>query len=187
MAKSKSKRVREKSFSPGPQTFDPEDFDLYELRHFVRSKIWPKSKYERMANVRKDIQYLKGHREAEEKLPPRSVILTIFSNILIPGLGNIYLKRSPFSISILFLSLLVMIFTFSPIFPFVQLVQSAGFAPPAPMNGSELTLFVPSSVQVGNQLIVGPTFSSLLVPLLLSWIHLLYLFVKLSHRIDWKL
>jgi hypothetical protein len=117
----------------------------------------------------------------------KSILIALLSNIIIPGLGNAYVKASPFSISILVLSVLVIFTTFSPIFPIVSLLSAANIAQPADVEGAILTLFVPSNVVVDNQvLLVGPTFSILVIPLLLSWIHLLFLFLNSPSKVEWK-
>ena len=116
----------------------------------------------------------------------RQILISVFSNILIPGLGNAYIHTSAFSISILALSLLVMFTTLSPVFPIIQILNATQFIQPAAGEISQIALFIPANVTVNNQVtLVGPTFSVLVVPLLLSWIHLIFLFIHREKHVKW--
>lgn len=178
-------RSRAKKTHP-VQTFDPEDFDAHAMDHSIRGKIRPLARGEKLVRVEKDLRVFQGHEKLGRLTQTKSILVSVFANVLLPGLGNVYAHSNPFSISILVLSLLVLIVTFSPIFPIVGLLGAAHIAQPNAPEGMVLTLFVPNSVVVGNQsLLVGPTFSVLIVPLLLAWLHLLYLLVNKPGKIDW--
>ncbi|MDP2666114.1 MAG: hypothetical protein Q8P05_01270 [Candidatus Diapherotrites archaeon] len=164
------------------QTFDPESFDIHAMDKGIRSKIMPLQRGEKVVHPRpiskeKDIN----------KKPRISFLVALFSNIVIPGLGNVYVKRSPFSWSILVLSLIVIVTTFSPVFPIVQFLNWANIPTPA-HAATATTLFVPGDIMLDNQLtLVGPTFSILLVPLLLTWIFFVYLLLHHDTEIKWSL
>lgn len=181
MAKTK-KSFREKS----SQTFDPEEFDIHAIEKSIRQKIRPLSRDEPLLKMQNDIGLLKGRIKPTHTKQKRSVLITIFSNILIPGLGNAYVHSSAFSVSILALSLLVMFTTLSPVFPIIQILNATQFIQPASGDISQIALFIPANVTVNNQVtLVGPTFSVLVVPLLLSWIHLIFLFIHRERHVDW--
>ncbi len=178
----KSKRIS------STQTFDSEDFDIHATEHSFRSKILPNKRGEPLLKLKKDVRWLQGTEKNEPRKQKRSFLISIFSNILIPGLGNSYIHASAFSVSILALSLLVIFTTFSPVFPVVQIFNLTQFAQPSAGQVAEVALFVPANVVVNNQVtLVGPTFSVLVVPLLLAWIHLIYLFIHRDHKIEWTL
>jgi hypothetical protein len=175
-----------KSRSTETQTFDPESFDIHASSKSMRSRVWPLSKSEKLAKVHHDIRMLKGEIKVPVEKKSRSVLIALLSNILVPGLGNVYVDKTPFSISILVLSILVIFSTFSPIFPIVGLLSAAHIAQPASIEGYSAALVVPANVIVDNQsVLVGPTFSILIVPLLLSWVHLLFLFLN-EGKVAWK-
>lgn len=175
-----------KKRSTDTQTFDPESFDIHASSRSIRSKVWPLGKNEKLVKIRHDIRLLKGEIKVPEEKKSRSVLIALLSNILVPGLGNVYVDKTPFSISILVLSILVVFSTFSPIFPIVGLLSAAHIAQPASIEGYSAALVVPANVIVNNQsVLVGPTFSILIVPLLLSWVHLLFLFLN-GGRVSWK-
>lgn len=168
------------------QVFDPESFDIHANEKSFRSRIWPLEKKEKMVKIRKDMKVWKGEEKVGNEKKPRSVLIALLSNILVPGLGNAYVEPTPFSISILVLSILVIFTTFSPVFPIVGLLSAANIAQPSTPEVGAATLMVPSNVLVdGQALLVGPTFSILIVPLLLAWIHLLFLFLN-DGKIRWK-
>lgn len=169
------------------QTFDPEDFDIHGAERSIRRKVMPLKKGETLVKIRKDLAWFKGHEKNEKIKPTRSLVVTLFSNLLLPGLGNVYARSNAFSISILVLSLLVLVTTFSPIFPIVNFLSAANITQPNMYDGTSYALYVPENVVVENQvLLVGPTFSILIIPLLLSWFHLLYILLNHSHKMTWK-
>jgi hypothetical protein len=175
-----------KKRSTETQTFDPESFDIHASEKNIRSRVWPLARNEKLVKIRKDVRMLKGEIKVPEEKKPRSVLIALISNILVPGLGNVYVDKTPFSVSILVLSILVMFTTFSPLFPIIGLLSAAHIAQPASIEGYSAALVVPSDVIVNNQaILVGPTFSILIVPLLLSWVHLLFLFLN-AGKIKWK-
>ncbi len=164
------------------QTFDPFDLDVHGVEHSIRSKIWPLQKREKLANVYRDLEFFKGQTKEMEK-PKKSVLVSIFANILLPGLGNMYIKPNAFSIAILASSLLVMLTTLSPLFPIVNILNLSKAGQPTVHENSIPALYLPSSILVENQVLIGPTFSILVVPLLLAWLHLLYLLLGSK---EWK-
>ena len=178
----RSKRI------PSLSTFDPEDFDIHATEHGIREKVFPLKRGEPLVKVRKDVAWLQGKTKNERRRHKRSMVISLFSNIMIPGLGNAYIQASAFSISILALSLLVIFTTLSPAFPIVQLLNTAQHAQPLTGKAAEIALFIPANVVVNNQVtLVGPTFSVLLVPMILSWIHIIYLFIHKEESIEWTL
>ncbi|MFH0970748.1 MAG: hypothetical protein V1776_04800 [Candidatus Diapherotrites archaeon] len=169
------------------QTFDPDTFDIHANEKSFRRNVFPSSRNESIARVKEDLRYFKGEMELSKTKENRSILIALLSNIIVPGLGNVYIRATPFSVSILILSILVIFTTFSPIFPIVGLLSAANIASPSSPENATLSLVVPSNVVVENQLLlVGPTFSVLAIPLLLSWIHLLFLFLNSTSRIHWK-
>ncbi|MBM3281958.1 MAG: hypothetical protein FJY86_01280 [Candidatus Diapherotrites archaeon] len=183
MSKTK-KRFREKT----TQTFDAEDFDIHGVSHSIREKVLPLARGEKLAKISKDLRWLKGQVKESHVKQKRSILITIFSNILIPGLGNAYVHGSAFSVSILALSMLVMFTTLSPVFPIIQVLNATQFIQPTSGAVAQIALFVPANVVVNNQVtLVGPTFSVLVVPLILSWVHIIYLFVHREEHVDWQL
>ena len=175
-----------KKRSTETQTFDPESFDIHASSRSIRSRVWPLGKNEKLVKIRKDIRMLKGEIKVPEEKKSRSVLIALLSNVLVPGLGNVYVDKTPFSISILVLSILVVFSTFSPIFPIVGLLSAAHIAQPASIEGYSSALVVPANIVLDNQsVLVGPTFSILIVPLLLSWVHLLFLFLN-GGKVAWK-
>lgn len=183
MATSK-KRFREKT----TQTFDPEEFDTHAVERSIRERVLPLARGENLAKVSRDVRWLKGQTKESHVKRKRSILITLFSNILIPGLGNAYIHTSAFSVSILALSMLVMFTTLSPVFPIIQILNATQFIQPAAGEIAQTALYVPANVTVNNQVtLVGPTFSVLVVPLLLSWIHLIFLFVHREEHVDWVL
>lgn len=176
-----------KRFSENSQsTFDPEAFDIHAVEKSIRQKIRPLSKNEPLVKLKNDLDLLRGRIKPSHPKQKRSVLITIFSNILIPGLGNAYVHASAFSVSILALSLLVMFTTLSPVFPIIQILNATQFIQPTSGDIAQIALFVPANVTVNNQVtLVGPTFSVLVVPLLLSWIHLIFLFIHRERHVDW--
>ncbi len=183
MVKSK-KRFREKT----TQTFDAEEFDIHAVERSIREKVLPLKRGEKLAKISKDVRWLKGQTKESHVKQKRSILITIFSNVLIPGLGNSYVHASAFSVSILALSLLVMFTTLSPVFPIIQILNATQFIQPSAGAVEQIALFIPANVTVNNQVtLVGPTFSVLVVPLLLSWIHLIFLFVHRDEHVDWRL
>jgi hypothetical protein len=183
MVKSK-KRFREKT----TQTFDPEDFDTHSIEHSIREKILPLKRGEKLAKISKDLRWLKGQTVESHVKQKRSILITLFSNILIPGLGNAYVHASAFSVSILALSMLVMFTTLSPVFPIIQVLNATQFIQPSAGAIEQIALFIPANVVVNNQVtLVGPTFSVLVVPLILSWVHIIYLFVHREEHVEWRL
>ena len=180
MARSKRKRKNSQ-----PQTFDPEDFDIHELGHFKRSKIWPASRKEKMVNVKKDWKSIeKNSRQMKKEAGQKSIFVTIFSNLLLPGLGNVYIQKNPISIAIFFTALVAVLLTFSPLFPIVQLLQSVDAVPAPVYSSAVITYFSVDTIHNANVTLVGPSFSFLLFPFILSWLHLAYLFFK--HQYDWN-
>ncbi len=170
------------------QTFDPEDFDIHATEHGIRENVLPLKRGEPLVKIRKDVAWLQGKTKHETPKHKRSMVIALFSNILIPGLGNAYIFSNAFSISILALSVLVIFTTLSPVFPIVQLLNSTQYVQPTTGHAAQLALFIPANVVVNNQVtLVGPTFSVLLVPMLLSWIHLIYLFIHREEKIEWTL
>jgi hypothetical protein len=84
--------------------------------------------------------------------------------------------------------MLVMFTTLSPVFPIIQILNATQFIQPSAGEIAHVALYVPANVTVNNQLtLVGPTFSVLVVPLLLSWIHLIFLFVHREEHVEWRL
>lgn len=178
--------IRKKKASP-TQVFDPEDFDVHGVDHSIRRKIMPLKRGETLVKIRKDLAWFKGEEKSGKIKQKRSMIVTLFSNFLLPGLGNVYARPTAFSVSILVLSLFVLFTTFSPLFPIVSFLSAANITQPNTYDGTSYALYVPENVVVENQLLlVGPTFSILIVPLLLSWFHLLYIFLGHSNKIEWK-
>lgn len=181
MAKTKKRKLSQ------PQTFDPEDFDINELGHFVRSKIWPLSKKEKPINVKKDWKNIQSNSKKIQKVEgQKSIFVTLFSNLLLPGLGNVYIHKNPLTLAVFFTSLIAVLLTFSPIFPIVQLLQAVEAVPAPAYSNTVITLFTLESIQTANNTLVGPSFSFLLFPLVISWLHLAYLFFKHQHDWNWK-
>lgn len=169
------------------QTFDPEDFDVNELGHFKRSKIWPVTKKEKPINVKKDWKAIQSNsRKIQKSEGQKSIFVSIFSNLLLPGLGNVYIHKNPLTIAIFFTSLLSVLLTFSPIFPLVQILQAVDAVPSPVYANTVITFFVTENIQTSTSTLVGPSISFLLFPFLLSWIHLAYLFFKHQHDWNWK-
>ena len=169
-----------------PQTFDPEDFDIHAAEKSIRSKIMPLKRGEKLARV--SLADKSPRKSSDPENRSKSFLVAVFGNILIPGLGNVYLRRNPFSISILVLSLLVILLTFSPVFPIVQLLNYTHTPTPSTVEQTTLTLYVPGNIQLDNSTtLAGPTFSFLLVPLLLTWIYFIYLLLHHDQSIAWRL
>lgn len=181
MVKTK-KRVRGKP----TQTFDVEEFDIHAVEKSIREKVLPRKRGEPLVDVSEDVRWMKGKMPETHRKQKRSVLITVFSNILIPGLGNAYVHASAFSVSILALSMLVMFTTLSPVFPIIQILNATQFIQPSVGYAAQIALYVPANVTVNNQVtLVGPTFSVLIVPLLLSWIHLIFLFIHRDEHVEW--
>jgi hypothetical protein len=180
------KNVRKGRRVASPQVFDPEDFDVHEAEESFAEKIWPQSKKEKLADLKMDIGFFKGKEKLVEKKESKSILVSIIANVIIPGLGNVYVKRSVFSIAVLVFSLVVMLATFSPVFPIVQLLGSAQPMALSPYATADTVLLTQQNILINNQLLVGPTFSILVVPIFLAWIHLLYLFIEKSSTIKWR-
>lgn len=169
------------------QTFDPEDFDINELGHFKRSKIWPITQKEKPINVKKDWKAIQSNARKMKKIEgQKSIFVSIFSNLLLPGLGNVYIQRNPLTIAIFFTSLISILLTFSPIFPIVQILQAVEALPSPAYSNTVITFFVAESVQTSAATLVGPSISFLLFPFVISWLHLAYLFFKHQHDWNWK-
>lgn len=178
------KRFREKT----TQTFDPEEFDIHAVERSIREKVLPLKRGEKLAKISRDVRWLKGQTKESHVKHKRSILITLFSNILIPGLGNAYIHASAFSVSILALSMLVMFTTLSPVFPIIQILNATQFIQPSAGSVSQIALYIPANVTVNNQVtLVGPTFSVLIVPMLLSWIHIIFLFVHREEHVEWRL
>ncbi len=170
------------------QTFDPEEFDIHAVEHSIRERVLPLKRGEKLAKISKDVRWMTGKTLETRRKQKRSILITIFSNILIPGLGNAYIHASAFSVSILALSILVMFTTLSPVFPIIQILNATQFIQPAVGQVAQVALFVPANVTVNNQVtLVGPTFSVLVIPLLLSWVHIIFLFVHREENVEWTL
>lgn len=169
-----------------PQVFDPEDFDVHSVENSFRSKVFPRVRKEKLADLKKDVSFFRGKENFfSAKGDSKSVLAAVVANVIVPGLGNVYVERSVFSISVLVFSLIVMLSTFSPVFPIIQLFGFAQTNALSPYSTVESVLLVPQNVLVNNQLLVGPTFSILAVPIFLSWFHLLYLFVSKNRSVKW--
>ncbi len=182
MVKRKKSSSR-RSFRP---VFDPGSFDVHASEHSIVERIFPVSKSEKVIRLDDAGRGLDVH-DAPSHSNARSILIALLSNILVPGLGNVYAKKTAFSVSILILSVLIMFTTFSPVFPLIGLLSVANIPQPGSPEGAMISLFVPANVVLENQsVLVGPTFSILLVPLLLSWIHLLFLFLDSPSHVKWK-
>ncbi|QQR92319.1 MAG: hypothetical protein IPJ89_04145 [Candidatus Iainarchaeum archaeon] len=169
------------------QTFDPEDFDVNELGHFKRSKIWPVTQKERPINVKKDWKAIQSNaRKMQKNAGQKSIFVTIFSNLLLPGLGNVYIQKNALTIAIFFTSLISVLLTFSPVFPIVQILQAVDAVPSPAYANTVITFFVAENVQTSASTLIGPSISFLIFPFVLSWIHLAYLFFKHQHDWNWK-
>ena len=181
----RQKKTRKSHRLAQAQTFDPEDFDVNELKHFMRSKIWPASKKEKTINVKKDWKAIQSNAKRMQKnIGQKSIFISIFSNLLLPGLGNVYVRKNAFTIAIFFTSLVCMLLTLSPVFPLVQILQSVNAIPQPVYSSPVITYFSPQNFLAASAINATPSFSLIIFPFLLSWIHLAYLFFK--HQYDWN-
>lgn len=180
-------RVKRRFREKPTQTFDAEEFNIHAIENSIREKVLPLKRGENLVKISKDVRWLTGKIHDSPRKQKRSILISLFSNILIPGLGNAYIHASAFSVSILALSVLVMFATLSPVFPIIQILNATQFIQPSVGSVAQVALYSPANVTVNNQLtLVGPTFSILAVPLLLSWIHLIFLFIHREEKVEWR-
>lgn len=156
-----------------PRTFDSEDFDIHK---FERQKpdVYPVTREEKI-----DSRVLKDAKPAAEpRTKGKLVVIGIIANVFLPGLGNVFIKKTVFGALLLLLNLALLAATLSPISMLGFLGNLAYPAYPS-VVASGLSI-VPSAQ--GYSVAVDPAMAWLfyLASLLaiVTWLHFFYIALK---------
>ena len=158
-----------------PRTFDSEDFDIHKFER-QKPNVWPVTKGEKID--RRVLKDAKKTHEAEPRTKGKRVFVGIVGNIFLPGLGNVFLKKTAVGTVLLALNLALLAATLSPTSMLGFLGNMAYPAyPPAVASG--LTL-VPSAQ--GYSVAVDPAmawvFYIATALAIVTWLHFFYIALK---------
>jgi hypothetical protein len=156
-----------------PRTFDPESFDIHS---FERQKpdVYPVTKKEKI-----DPRVLKGAKPAvEPKTHRKRIIVGAVANIFLPGLGNVFLKKTAVGTLLLALNLVLLVATLSP----TSILGFLGnLAYPAYPPAIASTLTIAPSIQ-GFSIVVKPEMAWVFFLAtglaIATWAHFVFLAVK---------
>jgi len=158
-----------------PRTFDSEDFDIHKFES-QKPSVWPVTKGEKI-----DRRVLKGAKkihEAEPKTKGKRVIVGIVGNVFLPGLGNVFLKKTAVGTVLLALNLALLVATLSPtsMLGFLGNMAYPGYPPAV---ASSITI-APS--EQGFSLVIKPEMSWIFqlasALAVLTWAHFVFLALK---------
>jgi len=161
-----------------PKTFDPGDFDIHEFED-QKPKVYPITKKEKI-----DSRAVKGiGKETRAKKPgkglsPGKRIFTAFvGNVLLPGLGNVLLKKTKVGVGLLLLNVGFLVTTASP-------TSMLGFlgtiAYPKIPEGLRYAVIMPVGPSTGIAVkeVMLPIFYATVLLAFVSWLHFFYLLTK---------
>ena len=158
-----------------PQTMDPGDFDIHELE---KGRIRPLKVTKRERIDPKVLKPLKeGKVKAGERRRKRRVFAALVGNLLLPGIGNVIIKKTYAGVFLLTVNIVMLAVTLSP-------VSALGFigyrmGPRLPTAFSYAVLM--PGKKVGTLAInpeMAPVVYFALLMALLAWAHLFYLLVQ---------
>lgn len=107
-----------------PKTLDPENFDIHAFEK-TKPEVYPASKSEKIDP--RTLQGIGGETKGEKH--GKGFLVPIAANIVLPGLGNVVLKKSTASISLLAVNLLLLVTAVSP-FSLIGFVGVVGYPTP---------------------------------------------------------
>ncbi len=94
-----------------PRTFDAGDFDIHEFEK-DKPEILPVTKKEKIDNR---VLKVKSKAKPEKKSHSKLIFIGVVANVLLPGLGNVLLKKSRVSGTLLILNLILLVTTLAPL------------------------------------------------------------------------
>ena len=156
-----------------PKTFDPETFDIHGFEK-QKPDVYPVTKNEKI-----DKRVLMGVKPAAEpKTKGKRIIVGIVGNIFLPGLGNVFLKKTAVGTVLLALNLALLVATLSPtsMLGFLGNMAYPGYPPAV---ASSLTI-APSGQ--GFSLVIKPEMDWIFylasTLAIVTWAHFVFLALK---------
>ncbi|MBU2100631.1 hypothetical protein KKB11_05350 [Candidatus Micrarchaeota archaeon] len=156
-----------------PKTIDPEDFDIHEFEE-SKPKVYPLKEKEKINS-----KTLEGITESEEeKKTSKKVFTAIIANVILPGLGNLIIKKNKFGSILLILNGILLIIGMLPT-SFLGFLGNL-YAPKTPILLLDYAII--TSSKVGNTNYADPLSSGLvylaIIIAAIAWLHLIYLIAK---------
>ncbi len=155
-----------------PKTFDPGTFDIHESDE-IGPVVYPTSENEKI-----DPRTLQGiSQEAGTKKPKKHVFAAVVGNVLLPGLGNVIIKRTLGGSILLLLNI---IFLAAALSPFSALGFLGNMAYPEMPPALGYALFgVGGDVNTGTLIHGISAMSYLAISVaFVTWLHFFYLLTK---------
>jgi len=158
-----------------PKTMDPGDFDIHE---FEQSKIKPLKVTKKEKINPKTLRAIKKLKKSKKKKrKKRRVFAAIVGNPLLPGIGNLVIKKDSVGAFLLTVNVLLLAITFSP-------TSALGFigyrlGPRLPTAFSSTVLMPgndPGTLAIRPEMVPVACFTLLIA--LAAWAHLFYLLQK---------
>ncbi len=151
-------------------TFDPGTFDIHEIED-QKPDVYPITKDEKI-----DPRVLKGNAPVtEHRTKSKKVLVGIIANVFLPGLGNIFLKKSTISTILLALNLILLITALSPT-SMLGFIGNMAY-PTYPAILATTPTLVASEPNM--QIVVNPEtawiFYTAIIIAIVTWIHFIYL------------
>jgi len=163
-----------------PRTFDGADFDIHELEEPIEVKLVAGKEIIKGA-VLEDLKT--AIRSVKGKKKKKSLIIAITSNMVLPGLGSVYLKRTFVGLAIVALNLFFLILGFSF---FNILTNSFIYWPEAGFYSTGNVYFAFYAIE--QPLLVPPEFTLAiffsLAATAAAWLHLIFTLKKEAHNFE---
>lgn len=156
-----------------PKTFDPGTFDIHGAEH-QKPVVYPVTKEEKI-----DPRVLKGVKPVSEpRTRGKRVVVGVIANVFLPGLGNVFLKRTALGTVLLLLNLVLLVATLSPTSMLGFLGNMAYPGYPAVVSSS--IVIVPGAQGYGMAVSPGMDWVFYLGALVaaVTWLHFVYLALK---------
>ena len=152
-----------------PKTFDPGTFDIHEFEE-TKPAVYPTSTTEKI-----DPRTLEGiSQEPETKKPKKRVFAALVGNVLLPGLGNVIIKRTVLGGALLLLNLLFLAMTASPVSVLGFLGNMAYPRMPTALDYAVIGVAEePNAIALRPEML--PIFYITVAIAFLAWLHFFYL------------
>ncbi len=155
-----------------PRTLDSEDFDIHKFEH-PEPEVYPVTDKEKI-----DPRVLKGVDESKEpKATKKTLLIATAANLLIPGLGNMILKKGTVGSLLLAVNILLSILSIAP-FSIVGFLGNL-YAPKLPtlVSASFITSAAGEASLAGDPAL-SPLINLAMAIAAITWLHFIYLVLK---------
>lgn len=152
-----------------PKTFDAGDFDIHEFEN-QKPDVRPLTKSEKIDP--RTVKFRKQNKP-EGKTHTKKVFIGIIGNFFLPGLGNVYLKKTSFAVLLLVINLVLLTTTLSPTSLLGFLGNVSTPIAPAGLDYAIITVS-PETSAFSIKPEMMPVFYIALATAFITWIHFFY-------------